>query len=243
MSPLVSPDQDTAVNDITPTRPQNRPEPSTPPKAVAQHYFSARPEVTEERRQLRIRLAGHEVSVWTANGVFSTDRLDLGTSVLLREAPQPPREGTFLDLGCGWGPIALTLAMHSPEATVWAVDVNERALALTSDNAQSLGLTHVRTALPEQVDKEATFDVIWSNPPIRIGKAALHTLLSTWLPRLAPGGTAYLVVQKNLGADSLQSWLNGTLSSSYHVDRYASAKGFRVLRVRREPNDSWIDPA
>nr|WP_040321568.1 methyltransferase [Austwickia chelonae] len=214
-----------------------------PSKNTHQHYFSAQPAAVEERRQLRVHLAGREVPVWTANGVFSTDRLDLGTSVLLREAPAPPQEGTFLDLGCGWGPITLTLALQSPDAAVWAVDVNERALALTADNARALGLEQVRTALPDQVEKDLTFDVIWSNPPIRIGKTALHTLLASWLPRLAPGGTAYLVVQKNLGSDSLQSWLSGTLSTGYHVDRYASAKGFRVLRVQRDTNCSWDDSA
>ena len=157
-------------------------------------------------------------------------RLDKGTAVLLAEAPEPPSEGTFLDLGCGWGPIALTLGLRSPAATVYAVDVNERALDLCRRNAAALGLGRVRAVTAGAVPADATFDLIWSNPPIRVGKAALHDLLRTWLPRLAPDGTAHLVVQKNLGSDSLQRWVAGELGLD--CARRTSVKGFRVLEVR-----------
>ena len=196
------------------------------------HYFSATPASADERRPLTVRLAGQEVTVTVAGGVFSPGGLDRGTAVLLDEVPPPPSQGTFLDLGCGWGPVALTLGMLAPEADVWAVDVNERALDLASDNARSLGLARVRVARPEAVPAGLVFDVIWSNPPIRVGKAALHDLLRTWLPRLAPGGTAYLVVAKNLGADSLQRWVRTDLGLD--CDRLATHKGFRVLTVAHE---------
>lgn len=202
----------------------------------ADHYFTAQPVSDGELRRTSVRLAGRDVEVVTAGGIFSPDGLDKGTRVLLEEAPAPPPEGTFLDLGCGWGPIALTLAIESPAATVHALDVNERALDLTRRNARSLGCTGVQVSTPDQVDPGTHFDLIWSNPPIRVGKAALHELLTTWLPRLAPGGTAYLVVQKNLGSDSLQTWLARTLPGlmgEVSVDRTASSKGFRVLRVAR----------
>jgi 16S rRNA G1207 methylase RsmC len=84
------------------------------------------------------------------------------------------------------------------------------------------------------VPAEVRFDEIWSNPPIRIGKEPLHALLLTWLPRLAPGGRAVLVVGKNLGADSLQRWLG---EQGYPTTRLASAKGFRVLEARQEYPD------
>ncbi|MBW3086940.1 Ribosomal RNA small subunit methyltransferase C [Austwickia sp. TVS 96-490-7B] len=200
---------------------------------VAQHYFSADPAGPDERRTITVRLAGRDVSVHTSTGVFSGDRLDLGTSVLLREVPLPPAQGTFLDLGCGWGPITLSLGSLAPAATVWAVDVNARARMLTADNARSMGLERVQVAAPDDVPDSVTFDLIWSNPPIRIGKNALHVMLHYWLARLAPGGIAYLVVQRHLGSDSLQAWLAGTLGSAYEVGRLASAKGFRVLSVRR----------
>lgn len=204
---------------------------------MSEHYFTEQPSSERERRRIELRLRGHEVSVWTEGGVFSHERVDLGTRVLLREAPDLPATGNLLDLGCGWGPVALAMALDSPGATVWAVDVNSRALALTADNAAALGLERARTATPDDVPDDLTFDVIWSNPPIRIGKEALHALLLQWLPRLKPGGAAYLVVQRNLGADSLHAWLTEALADletdAYAVGRLGSAKGYRVLEVRR----------
>jgi 16S rRNA (guanine1207-N2)-methyltransferase len=198
------------------------------------HYFTAEPASPAEQRTLTIRLAERTVTVRTAGGVFSADRLDHGTAVLLRHAPAPPAEGILLDLGCGWGPIALTLALRSPQASVYAVDVNERALDLVRANARSLDLDDVRASQPGGIPEDVRFDAIWSNPPIRVGKAVLHDLLLTWLPRLAPGGAAYLVVQKNLGSDSLQQWLAEHLPpQEYAVRRLTSDKGFRVLEVRR----------
>lgn len=207
-----------------------------------QHYFSAEPDVAEQRRRVTVPLLGRQVQVQTSTGVFCPDRLDLGTSVLLRETPDPPPRGELLDLGCGWGPIALTMAHLAPQARVWAVDVNRRAVRLTTDNATDLELPGVQAVTPEQVPADIAFDCIWSNPPIRIGKAALHELLLAWLPRLAPGGRAYLVVQRNLGSDSLQTWLTRTLGPDFLVSRHASAKGFRVLRVER-PDPRPITPA
>ena len=195
------------------------------------HYFSARPAAPDQRRTLAVRLAGRDVEVTTAPGVFSAHRLDLGTQVLLRAVPDPPPSGDLLDLGCGWGPLALTLAMRSPRARVWAVDVNERALDLVRRNAASLGLDGVLAARPEEVPDDVRLAALWSNPPIRVGKAALHEMLARWLGRLDDGAAAHLVVQRNLGADSLQRWLAGDLALG--AERVGSAKGFRVLRVIR----------
>ena len=193
------------------------------------HYFTAQPAAPDERRTLTVELAGRAVTVQTAGGVFSPDHVDLGTRVLLREVPDPPSSGDLLDLGCGWGPLALTMALLSPAAHVWAVDVNERALDLVRVNASRLGLANVTAALPADVPASARFATIWSNPPIRVGKDALHDLLRLWLPRLAPGAQAWLVVGRNLGADPLHRWLADDLGVA--VERAASAKGFRVLRV------------
>jgi len=204
---------------------------------MPEHYFTEQPSSERERHPVDLRLRGHDVTVVTEGGVFSHQRVDLGTRVLLREAPELPARGDFLDLGCGWGAVALAMALDSPEATVWAVDVNERAIALTADNAAALGLDGVRVLRPEAVPEDVEFSVIWSNPPIRVGKPALHALLLAWLPRLAVGGAAYLVVQRNLGADSLHAWLVGALADvpdrHYGVSRLGSAKGYRVLEVER----------
>ncbi|MBA3310676.1 MAG: methyltransferase [Nocardioidaceae bacterium] len=201
---------------------------------MSDHYFSADPGSAEKRVTVVAGVWGRELRLQSASGVFAHGRLDIGTSVLFRATPPPVEPGTFLDLGCGYGVIGCALASAVPTSLVWAVDLNERALRLTSDNAAALGLAdRVTPALPEQVPDGLVFDEIWSNPPIRIGKPALHELLSMWLPRLAPDGRAVLVVGKNLGADSLQRWIG---EQGYRCDRLASAKGFRVLEVRpRDP--------
>jgi 16S rRNA G1207 methylase RsmC len=211
------------------------PEPHETDPLPPQHYFTAEPATAADLRTLEVELAGRSLRVATASGIFSPDRVDRGTAVLLRNVPGPPAQGTFLDLGCGWGPLALTLALTSGGARVYAVDVNRRALELTQRNAAAVGATGIVVAEPAQVPADVRFDVIWSNPAIRIGKAALHEMLLRWLPRLAAGGSAYLVVSKKLGADSLQTWLAGQ-DLRWRVERYASDKGFRVLRVHLPPD-------
>ena len=201
--------------------------------AQAEQYFAADPQSKDVRKRLHVVLRGNEADVEVSNGVFSGNRVDLGTSVLLRQAPEPPEEGTFLDLGCGWGPIALTLGLASPKADIWALDVNERALDLTRRNAELNGVRNVRAVTSDEIPSDVTFDLIWSNPPIRVGKDVLHELLMTWLPRLNAGGAAYLVVQKNLGSDSLIPWLATQLGDDYEVSKYASSKGFRVIEVMK----------
>ena len=190
------------------------------------HYFDATPSTPDKRQDVTARIWGRELTFTTSAGVFSHDGLDKATAVLLRTS-EPPTGGTVLDLGCGWGPIACALA--GTGATVWATDVNERALELTALNAARLGVT-VHTSLPDDVPADLRFDQIWSNPPIRIGKQALHDLLLRWLPRLTPEGVARLVVSRNLGADSLQRWLG---DQGWPTERTASEKGFRILEVQR----------
>ncbi|WP_084076759.1 class I SAM-dependent methyltransferase [Demequina sp. NBRC 110057] len=195
------------------------------------HYFTAEPASADERRLIRVGLAGREVDLETAPGVFSPGHLDLGTQVLLRHLPPPP-DGRLLDLGCGWGPLALTAALLKPEVRVTAVDVNRRALDLLERNAARLGASaSIEASEPDAVPAKRRFDAIWSNPPIRIGKPQLHALLTAWLPRLTPGGEAHLVVQKNLGADSLASWI--AKQGWGDIEKVGSAKGFRVLKVTR----------
>jgi 16S rRNA G1207 methylase RsmC len=200
---------------------------------ASDHYFTGVPGTELKLRTVTVHLAGAERELTTANGIFSPSRIDQGTQVLLSETPRPPATGNILDLGCGWGPIAFTIAFASPDATVWAVDVNERSLELVRMNAEKLGLSNVRAVLPDQVPADLVFDSIWSNPPIRIGKQALHEMLEQWLPRLAPGSDAWLVVQKNLGADSLHRWLQERLADDFDVTREAISKGYRVLRAGR----------
>lgn len=202
---------------------------------MSEQYFSDQaPAADSDLRTITVEARGHELSMRVSAKVFSALRLDLGTRQLLAEAPALPESGRFLDLGCGWGPIAVTMAKESPGAEVWAVDVNSRAVDLTARNAALNDCANVRAlseadALAALEEEDARFDVIWSNPPIRIGKEALHALLRRWCDRLEPSGAAYLVVQRNLGADSLIGWLNG---AGYRAGKIASKKGFRIIEVR-----------
>lgn len=193
------------------------------------HYFTADPSSPARTTHVTFVAGGREFRLRAAGGVFSADRLDPGTAVLLRKAPLPgpETEGALLDVGCGYGPIACVLATVAPRATVYGVDVNSRALDLTRENATALGL-RVEARAPDDVPDDVAFAQIWSNPPIRVGKEALHELLRRWLPRLAPDGVAWLVVARHLGADSLAAWL---ADQGYGVVRHASQQGFRILRV------------
>jgi 16S rRNA (guanine1207-N2)-methyltransferase len=198
-----------------------------------EHYFSARPESDARPRRITVTLAGRTLSLATSAGVFSPERLDVGTRVLLQTVPTPPASGALLDIGCGWGPLTISMALRAPEAEVWGVDVNERVLDLARANAATAGAGNVTIRLPEDVPEDLRFAAIWSNPPIRVGKEELHAIMLTWLPRLEVGGDAWLVVSKHLGGDSLQRWLGDTLGADFSVARVTTDKGYRVIRVHR----------
>lgn len=193
-----------------------------------QHFFTADPKVASARRTITMALPDVSARLDTDAGVFATGRLDRGTRILLERTPLPPLAGDILDLGCGYGPIAVATALRSPQARVWAVDVNNRALGLTRDNAARAGLRNVTAVRPDEVPDPIRFAAIYSNPPIHVGKPALHELLLSWLPRLTADGVAYLVVQKNLGSDSLAKWLN---AQGFPTERQTSVVGYRILRT------------
>src|SRR5258706_6720101 len=196
--------------------------------APISHYFDRSPAVASDPATVRLALPDLTLDLTTDRGVFGRGGVDPGTKLLLLEAPAPAASGDLPDLGCGYGPIALTMATRSPGATVWAVDVNERAVALAAANAATAGLGNVRAVVTDGVPDHVRFRSIWSNPPVRIGKGPLHELLDAWLPRLDTGGSAVLVVQKHLGADSLARWL----SERWQVTRPHSRMAYRLLEVR-----------
>ncbi len=202
----------------------------SPGLALTSHYFAEQPAAAHRAGTVQVVLPDVHLTLATDSGTFSPGRLDPGTRLLLETAPQPPANGDLLDLGCGYGPLALVLAVRAPQARVWAIDVNRRALELCERNAAAAGLANLRTATPDDPGLPASFQLIWSNPPIRIGKNALHDMLTAWLARLAPTAAGYLVLQRNLGADSLQHWLG---QADWDVARTAARAGYRVLRVQR----------
>jgi 16S rRNA (guanine1207-N2)-methyltransferase len=206
---------------------------------VSQQYFAEHPAARRRPGSVHVVTPDLHLELATDSGMFSPSRLDPGTRLLLDSAPPPPAEGDLLDLGSGYGPLALVLAARSPGARVWAVDVNTRALELCQANAGRARLANVRCVAPGHPDLPATYSLMWSNPPIRIGKPALHALLATWLARLAPGAAAYLVVQRNLGSDSLQRWLE---EGGWPAERVAARSGYRVLSVCRAPAEPARPP-
>jgi 16S rRNA (guanine1207-N2)-methyltransferase len=214
---------------------------ATPPENAApeslapatEHYFSPQPAGEYKTTEIEVSLAGREITVETAGSIFSPERLDMGTDALMRIVPQTPETGNFLDLGCGWGPLAITMALEAPDANIYAIDVNERALALTKRNAARHKLGNIHVSTPQEVAAKVNFDIIWSNPPIRVGKAELHSIMKHWIPRLTVGGIGYFVVAKHLGADSFEKWLRAEFADSYDVFREDHYKGFRVVKVTR----------
>lgn len=195
-----------------------------------QHYFSEQPQSDGKTHSVEFELEGTPFNLSAAAGTFSSTRLDAGTRILLNQSQYFPTEGTVLDIGCGWGPIAIAIASLRPSTEVLGLDVNARSLELARANAATLALTNFTAVRAEDIPSELKLDGIWSNPPIRVGKIVLHGLMQTWLPRLKPGASAMLVVQKQLGAESFQKWLSETFSD-FTVTRHSIDKGYRVIRV------------
>jgi 16S rRNA (guanine1207-N2)-methyltransferase len=192
-------------------------------------YYTPKPTIPSRPQEVTYSFDDKKVSLKTDRGTFSYSKVDAGSQVLLKVAPDPEIPGDIIDVGCGYGAITVALAMRYPDRTIWAVDVNERSLGLVRANAKNLGLKNIVIARPDDViDKK--FAAIYSNPPIRIGKEELHSLLTKWLSTLKDDGKAYLVVKKNLGADSLALWIE---SIGYETTRLSSKKGYRVLECKK----------
>lgn len=204
------------------------------------HYFDSQPSVASHRTEFTINVGDTSLALSSESGVFSSRGLDKGTAVLLdwalkQQLPQLPEGSLLCDLGCGSGAIALTLATLYPHCTVHAVDVNARARQLCLDNAAHNNITNVVAIDPNDRNLDDRYALLWSNPPIRIGKTELHELLHAWLGQLADKAPAHLVVSKNLGADSLTTWLN---NQGFRAAKRASSKGFRIIEARREQREN-----
>jgi 16S rRNA G1207 methylase RsmC len=197
---------------------------------VEEHYFSSDPATAKKTVSIAIQVAGAELSLQAASGTFSSSKLDAGTAVLLRHDRLFPKDGNVLDLGCGWGPIGISIAHSSPKTKVFGIDINQRSIEQSNLNAKALKLSNYQALHAENLPADLSFSAIWSNPPIRVGKKVLHELMQTYIPRLEPGGKAMLVVQKNLGADSFQRWLTTTFDGS-EVKRIDTDKGYRVIEL------------
>ncbi len=201
------------------------------PSPGGEQYFTASPGAASRPGSVPLAVDGATFELTTDRGVFSGERIDPGTRVLLDVLPHLDGlpEGALVDVGCGYGPIALTLAARHQGRQVVAVDVNERARELCASNARLARLA-VDVRAPDDVPDDLRVAAVVSNPPIRVGKAVLHELLTSWLARLVDGGEAWLVVHQHLGAGSLADWLG---EQGWAVEKVKSKKGYRILRVRQ----------
>lgn len=201
---------------------------------VEEHYFSSDPAAPKKTVSIAIQVAGKTLDLQAASGTFSSSRLDTGTAALLKHDRHFPKDGNVLDLGCGWGAIGLSIASCSPETKVYGIDINQRSIEQSNLNAKNLKLSNYSATHSKDLPADLQFSAIWSNPPIRVGKQVLHELMQTYIPRLEPGGKAMLVVQKNLGADSFQRWLQAQFPDA-QVHRLATDKGYRIIELTTDP--------
>lgn len=202
---------------------------------VEEHYFSSDPAAPKKTVSLTIEVGGVAIRLDAASGTFSSGRLDPGTAVLLKQSEHFPKDGNVLDIGCGWGPIGVSIAKLAPKARVYGVDVNQRSIDQSNLNAELNELKNFKASKPDGLDQNLRFTSIWSNPPIRVGKQVLHDLMKQYIPMLEPGGKAVMVVAKNLGADSFQRWLQDEFPQS-EVSRLATDKGYRVIQLVSPPS-------
>lgn len=206
---------------------------------MGSHYFDTDPATPLETRELELTVDERTVPISSASGVFGGQRVDVGTSILIRYGPRPPESGAILDIGCGYGPITIATALRSPDAHVWAIDINRRALAMTRSNAERLELGNVTAVEPDEVPADVVFSAIYSNPPIKVGRGVMFSLMDRWLPRLAPDGHACLVVKRSMGADTLDLRLN---EAGWRATRLRSKNGYRIIDVARPQEGSEIRP-
>lgn len=201
-----------------------------------EHYFSASPQAKHDPGEVTLKVAGRSLTLQTDAGVFSKERIDRGTRLLIEAMVRGnlplPEHGAFLDLGCGYGPLGLAMAILRPEADVYMVDVNERAVGLAQENASRHGLDRVQVAQGEGLGpfRDVSFHVIVTNPPLRTGKKNVHALLEQAYGALLPGGVLAVVIRTQQGARSMERFLQ---DMAEQVDEVEKGGGFRVYVARR----------
>lgn len=168
----------------------------------------------------------------TDNGVFSKREVDFGSKVLIEAFQMPELNGNILDVGCGYGPIGLTLAKEFAERTVHMVDVNERALTLASENARINKIPNIQIYESDRLlNVEAKdFAAILTNPPIRAGKQVVHDILEQSYERLLEGGELWVVIQKKQGAPSAIKKLEEMFDEVEIVEKN---KGYFIIKAKK----------
>jgi len=198
---------------------------------VSEHYYTRRPGAAHDETSFHATLRGMDFRFVTDAGVFSRDRVDFG-SLLLMEAMEIGPADTVLDLGCGYGPIGMVAARLAPQGFIYMVEINERAAELARRNLAANGIANAEVRVGDGLAPVAgiAFDTILTNPPIRAGKATVYRLLEEAWAALKPGGSLWVVVQNKQGAPSMKQKLQELFGAVEDVDRKA---GYRVLRAQR----------
>ena len=191
------------------------------------HYFENNPPETIKEYTVTYTLQGRSFSLIASSGIFAKKDLDVGSRLLINVLLQDTLSGTCLDLGCGYGPVGLTLASLNPNLTLTLADVNERAVIDARHNAQRLGLTNLQIVTSDGFQElTQNFDVIAFNPPIRAGKKTIYRLYQEAKQHLNPNGNFYIVIRKDKGAESHETYLLTLFSKVLRRDR---DKGYLVL--------------
>jgi 16S rRNA (guanine1207-N2)-methyltransferase len=199
---------------------------------MSDHYYSQSPKVESNEHKIRVTLRSKEMNFYTDSGVFSKNSIDFGSQLLI-ETIIVPEEACVLDVGCGYGPIGLTLAKESEHHQVTLVDVNQRALSLAQKNAkinQIENITIMESDLLEAV-RDQLFDIIVSNPPIRAGKQVVHSLFEQSYQSLRDQGELWIVIQKKQGLESAIKKLETLFEK---VDEVTKKKGYRIIRAKKD---------
>ncbi|ARD48160.1 class I SAM-dependent methyltransferase [Sporosarcina sp. P33] len=200
---------------------------------MGEHYYSKNPQVSSAPKQWKAEIRNRVLSFTTDAGVFSKGSIDEGSKLLAETFKEPSIGGDFLEIGCGYGPIALSIAMDFSDRTVHMVDVNERALSLSEKNAQHNGIRNVRIYESSGVDsvEQEGFAAIITNPPIRAGKQTVFSFYEGAYEKLEPGGELWVVIQKKQGAPSTMEYLKKLFGN---VETVAKKKGYFILRAKKD---------
>ena len=196
------------------------------------HYFIDDPSLKSNIRNISFEIDGHNIELSTDNGVFSKSRIDEGSFALLKVIVPLRLSGKILDLGCGYGPIGLTIAITSSAARVDLADINTRALALCRQNASKLGLDQRVTILQSDVYEniEGPYDSIVVNPPIRAGKKVTYAMYDGAFQRLIDGGSLFIVIRKNQGGPSASKYIEDLFGN---VSLLKKEKGYYIYQAKK----------
>lgn len=195
---------------------------------MADHYFTASPESAHRYASCDFSYRGVSLRFMTDAGVFSRGEVDTGTQVLLRSLPEE-MAGRVLDLGCGWGPVGVSVGKKYPACRVMMSDVNERALDLARKNARENGVDAPCVCSDGLENIQGDFDFILTNPPIRAGKQVIYALFAQCAGRLRENGEMYLVIRRQQGAESAVKYLKTIFEAADTIEK---SGGFHVIRCR-----------